>query len=160
MSSKNLKTKSINSIPSELPSELKEILKKIPEKDRTKVLKEYFCVESVSYQGILPHPEHLAKLNEIIPNGADRILILTENQSNHRINIESKVISSQIRQSATGQWMAFALVIMAFGLTYLLAISGHDVVAGTIAGTTIVGLAATFLYGKLGQKKELKEKAK
>ena len=49
-------------------------------------------IRAMSHSGPLPDPESLGHYNEIITNGADRIMAMAENQQQHRIFIEKKVI--------------------------------------------------------------------
>ncbi|MBW2608107.1 MAG: DUF2335 domain-containing protein [Deltaproteobacteria bacterium] len=44
----------------------------------------------------LPPPEILAKYNSVLPDAAERIISMAENQATHRQRIESKVIESNI----------------------------------------------------------------
>src|SRR5690242_17849317 len=45
------------------------------------------------HQGPLPDPEALARYGEIIPDGANRIMKMAEEQAKHRIQLESSVIN-------------------------------------------------------------------
>ena len=81
-----------------------------------------------------------------------------ERQSAHRMQLENKVIGSQISQSKTGQWMAFIITLVALGITCYLALTGHETTAGFLASTTIIGLASVFIYGKKEQKRDLEAK--
>jgi uncharacterized membrane protein len=106
----------------------------------------------------LPDPSELAAYNQIIPNGADRILKMAEDQSAHRIDIEKTVIGSQQRQAFCGQ--AFGLIIGLSGLfsaTYA-AIHGQPWFGGIIGGTTLVSLVSVFLHTRYSQKRELGQK--
>lgn len=109
-------------------------------------------------QGPLPDPEDLAKYNQIIPEGADRIMKMAENQSAHRIEIEKVVISSQQVQSQRGQHFGLAIAIVGIGASVFLAMNGHDVVAGVLGGTTVVSLAIAFIEGKKAQQRDLQQK--
>jgi uncharacterized membrane protein YeaQ/YmgE (transglycosylase-associated protein family) len=83
---------------------------------------------------------------------------MAEAQSKHRIEIEKLVITSQQRQSERGQLFALivtiCLVIAGGILTWL----DHNTVGGTIFGTTILGVAGTFVAGKIEQSRNLKKK--
>ncbi len=96
--------------------------------------------------------------NEAVPNGADRIMVMAEKQSAHRIEIESLVIRSQQEQSGRGQ--IFGLVIGLFGILAGAAVAclGHDSVGGVIAGTTVVSLVSAFIAGKQRQGRNLSQK--
>ena len=110
------------------------------------------------HKGPLPDPETLRQYSEIIPNGADRVMKMAEDQLAHRIKIESKVIGSQTLESKLGQ--IFALII---GLSFLaggvwVILEGHSV-AGTILSTVdIVALVSVFIYGRQYQKRDLSKK--
>ncbi|WP_255554230.1 DUF2335 domain-containing protein [Mesonia aestuariivivens] len=101
----------------------------------------------------MPDAETLIRYDSVIPEGADRIMKMAENQQNHRISIESNLVSSQSSQSKLGQ--VFGLIIGLAGIgcgTYLASI-GQDVVGGIIAGGTVVNLVSVFVLGKKSQKK-------
>jgi len=146
-----------NELPKDLPAPIQNLLNLIPETKRSLAEKqiEFLCYE---YRGVIPSPDDLRKYNEIIPNGADRLTKMAEEQSAHRQNMESKVIRWQIFQSISGQWMAFIIAIFAYTLTYLLANSGNTEVACILASTTIVGLVSVFIFGKRRQKRDLEKK--
>ncbi len=131
---------------------LDNLINDLPEKVISEVLQR-FSVSIESHSGPLPSPEHLESYS-IIPNGADRIMQMAENQSKHRMELEQHVVSSQIKESQRGQ--LFALIISVFSLctSLILGLNGHDTVAGVIGGSTIVSLATIFIYGKKTQKKD------
>ena len=60
-------------------------------------------IQEKSHSGPLPDAETLIQYDSVIPNGADRIMAMAEKQQDHRINIETKVIISQNKQSGLGQ---------------------------------------------------------
>jgi uncharacterized membrane protein len=142
-------------IEEELTSLNPEIFKGLPPKKKMEILKSFSIVsiQQKSHSGPLPDPDTLVKYNSIIPNGADRIMKMAENQQAHRIRIETKVVHSQSFQSYLGQ--IFGLVIGLFGIgcgTYL-ATTGETVVGGIIAGGTVVSLVSVFVIGKAAQRK-------
>ena len=54
--------------------------------------------------GPLPPPEQLAQYEQIIPGAADRILRMTENNSDHRIEL----FRARSLKVTRAQWLAFA----------------------------------------------------
>jgi uncharacterized membrane protein len=106
----------------------------------------------------LPDPLELEAYNKIIPNGADRILKMAENQSAHRIKIESIAITSQQRQGTCGQVFALIISLSALGLGTYAAVNGQAAFGSLIGGTTLVSLVSAFLYAQSSQKRELSEK--
>ncbi len=139
-----------------LPKELEPIIKKLEPKDQNIILKSFSI--SQSHSGPLPPPEQLEKYNQIIPNGAERIMIMAENQSSHRLGIEDKVIDGQVTQSGKGQIFGFIIALISILLSFTLAMFEHYLVAGIIGGSTVVGLVTVFVIGKHVQKKELADK--
>lgn len=115
---------------------------------------------STSFRGPIPHPDILRGYNEVVKDGAERIVVMAENQSNHRIQLEDFAIKEELKQSNRGQMFGFILGIFGMGLAAILAILGHEAIAGIFGTTTIVGLVAVFVIGKNVQQKDLIEKEK
>lgn len=112
---------------------------------------------ATSFHGPLPHPDVLARYGEIIPNGAERLMVLLEKQTDHRISVESKLVSARVLTTSRGQKIAAGLSVF-FGLiAAFLGFTGHDWLAGSIGVTTIVGLAVVFVLGKEPGRKDVPE---
>ncbi|NQU88186.1 MAG: DUF2335 domain-containing protein [Mariniphaga sp.] len=109
------------------------------------------------HSGPLPAPQALREYNEIIPNGAERITTVFENQSNHRLSLETKVIGRQTFQSLLGQIFGFLIALICLIIGVYLIEKGHEVAGITLFGIDIVGLAAIFVIGKKLQKDSLEE---
>ncbi len=98
--------------------------------------------------GPLPDPDTLQRYNNIIQNGAERIMCMAEDQSSHRRSIESKVIDSREEQNKRGQTFAFILALF-FGLVGLtLALRGHTKAAIAAFGLPIATIVVAFIRGK------------
>lgn len=122
----------------------------IPLKKKQELLKSisFTLIQKKSHSGPLPDAETLIKYNSVIPNGADRIMKMAENQQEHRMHIEKKVISEQSSQSKLGQWFGLIIGIVGIGCGTFLAHSGETTVGGIIAGGTVVSLVSVFVIGK------------
>jgi uncharacterized membrane protein len=115
-------------------------------------------LQSVSFQGPIPPPELLRAYNEIVPDGANRILLMAENQSNHRIDLESTVIKGDNRRASWGLFTGYTIGILIIVLSYILIMNGHDL-AGTVLGTVdLVGLIGIFVTGRNARQRELKRR--
>jgi uncharacterized membrane protein len=83
-----------------------------------------------------------------------------EDQSRHRMTLESRVVHSDILRSWAGLVSAFVItmttIIFGGSLVYL----GHDAAGVGLATTGIVGLAGTFIYGTSSQRRERIDKAR
>jgi len=101
--------------------------------------------------GPLPDPESLREYDQLINNGAERIMLMAENQSTHRIEIEKTVIKSREEQSRRGQSFAFFLAIF-FGIIGLvLGILGHTYAAIAAFGLPVASIVTAFIKGKSKQ---------
>ena len=138
--------------------EFQHILQSMHPEEQQKVIKSITFSSFQSYSGPLPAPESLEKYNKILPDGAERIMRMAENQSNHRISIENIVISGQVKQSGRGQIFGLIIAFVAIGASILLSMFGHEIVAGIIGGGSVVGLVTVFVVGRKEQKEQLSEK--
>jgi uncharacterized membrane protein len=105
-----------------------------------------------THSGPLPDSETMTAYNQIIPNGADRIMIMAENQSAHRISIESSLVKSQSQQSSRGQIFGFIIGLVGLISGSLLIYLGHTAGGSIIGGGTVVSLVTVFVLGKKSQK--------
>jgi uncharacterized membrane protein len=101
------------------------------------------------YSGPLPPAEMLEQYNRIIPNGAERIMAMTERQSAHRITIEDYSVKEQHKQSGKGQKFGFYIGLFGLACATALGLLGHVWLAAIISISTIGGLAIAFVTGKV-----------
>lgn len=128
--------------------ELQEIdFTQLTEEQRAIILARITAVQE-SYFGILPHPEHLDKYNNIIPNGAERIMAMAEKEQDETITMEQKRLTANIKLARWGQAIGALLTLALIAAGTWLTIEGHDVVGGTIFGGTIIGVASVFVLNK------------
>jgi uncharacterized membrane protein len=141
----------------QLSKEIDEIIQYVPEDKRNEVIRiitKLSINTSSAFSGPLPPPTLLKGYNDLIPNGAERIMKMTENQSAHRIELEKHAIKEELKQSGRGQIFGFILAIFGMGIAFFLAYLGHDTIAGIFGTTTILGLVTVFVIGKKRQDKE------
>ena len=135
-----------------------EVFKDVPNNKRHQIIKAVLSVKQTSHSGPIPDPDTLAKYNEIIPNGAERIMTMAENQASHRIAMEKKVIRGQLNQSNIGQFLAFFIGVIALSVAGYCILEGHDT-GGTIIGAGgLTSLVTAFIKGKNAQRKNLEDK--
>lgn len=104
--------------------------------------------QQISFSGPLPPPSILREYNEMIEGGGERIMKMAEQHLDHRISLESKALSAELKQNSRGQICGFILGIAGIVGTIFLAVTGHDTVACALVGTTIGSLAVAFVVGK------------
>lgn len=112
------------------------------------------------YSGPLPPPDAIQKYDEIIPNGAERIMAMAEKQSEHRQQLEKKALDTDSRNSLLGVIFAFILGLLTIVAGVIVILTGHSW-PGTILGSAgLVGLVSVFIYGTRERRKERENKAK
>mgnify|MGYP006287055401 CR=1 FL=1 len=113
-----------------------------------------------SFSGPIPPPALLEQYDMVIPGAAERILSMAEKQSEHRVNLERKVVYSNSTDARLGVIFAFVLGMTALASgTYCIAI-GREVSGVLVGGTGLVGIIVSFIYGTRSSSKERENKQK
>lgn len=110
--------------------------------------------------GPVPPAELLAGYNRELPDGANRLFTMVENQASHRQEIEKAIIGTQNTVTKRGQLIALFLVILLSAVGVYFGYMGQTLLASTIFATTIVAVATVFIVGKRAQNRDLDKKAK
>ena len=118
---------------------IKQEISKLPKEQ-----KEMFIEQTIEYKGILPPPVMLKQFNEIIPNGADRIMKMAEIEAEERKIYNRK----QLRYHSAGLYLAFILALFVFIGGFILAYSGNNTGSGILVGTVLTGVVIAFINGK------------
>lgn len=105
--------------------------------------------------GPLPHPEILKMYNDLIPGAAERIFVMAEAQSSHRLSLEKKVIYSSADDSRLGLIFAFILGIIALASSTYLISTGKQVSGGIIGGVYLISIVSAFIKGSKNTKEDL-----
>lgn len=115
-------------------------------------------MECREFSGPLPPPELLKAYNEIIPDGAIRIIAMAEKQQDHRIDLENEVVRSDIRRSDRGLIFGFTICfVIALGGIYLIA-TGKSISGLVLVLSQMVSIAGIFVYSNKVRKEERAEK--
>lgn len=115
-------------------------------------------VESMSYSGPIPHPRLLKEFDDSIPNGADRIMKMTEQQSTHRMDLETKVVTANNRDSLLGVIFAGIVgIIIVIGSMFLI-YNDKNIQGLGILLTSAAVYIGVFLKSKSRDDKNLEEK--
>lgn len=101
------------------------------------------------FSGPLPAPEHLLAYDKIVPGAAERILQMAENEARHRHSLEATAVQETVAERRRGQWMGFIIALLGLGSAVIAALHGDTVTASTIGGTTLVGIVAVFVVGRV-----------
>lgn len=113
-----------------------------------------------SFSGPLPPPEILEHYEKIFPGAAKKIFELTELQSKHRMQIESKVIDSGSFESKLGIMFGFFIAIAVIAASAWFVAKGQTL-AGVIGlVSTISALVYSFRYDATESRGDLERKNK
>jgi len=114
---------------------------------------------SASFSGPLPPPGLLEKYNQVIPNGADRIMVMAERQSAHRESLEARVVAGNIANQTRGSIFAFIICLVTLIFGFYLVLKGMNVQGFASIVGALGGVLCTFIYSRIEQRKERVEKA-
>jgi uncharacterized membrane protein len=114
--------------------------------------------QQVSFSGPIPHPDLLQKYDQIIPNGADRIVTMAENQSRHRQHLEKWAVIGGTILSYVGVFIAGAIALFVSYYGYLLILNGYAIPGTIFSGVGLVGLVSAFIYGTRSRREERERK--
>lgn len=107
-------------------------------------------------QGPLPPPNILEAYDKVVPNGADRIMSLTERQSQHRQDMEAKVIEGNLWAQRFGARSAFVLTFTAMVAGAFLVYSGKSIYFGSFL--SFAGLGSALISWLLGRRSQDRER--
>ena len=129
----------------------------------TKVLKDDnqgpLAVEaSYSFMGPIPPPGILAGYNNVIPNGADRVIKMAEKEQAHRHNIETTIVGKESFEKRVGLVFAFILALSVLGVSsYLLVFTEKSGYGLTVFIIELGGLVWAFLGAKEKRQRDISE---
>lgn len=116
-------------------------------------------VSTMAFAGPLPHPEILARYEEVLPGAADRIISMAEKQAAHRMHLEKIVVEGDSRRAWWGQWIGGILALVAIGGGICLILQGKSGWGFAVIVAEVASLAAAFIYAHRSRRKELDAKA-
>ena len=112
----------------------------------------------MGYRGPIPPPEMLWGYEKIVPGAAERILTQFERQSEHRREIERKMVSNIARREMGSILVAALLIVAVTFLGYHMVSQGQPLYAlGTVAAS-VSGVLIAFFTGKKANLREKEEK--
>ena len=98
-----------------------------------------------AWSGPLPPPAILDQFNNVVENGAERIVSAWESETKHRQSLERKELSLYALDSVLGKIFAFIFVVGALFCSLWAAISGAEVFATVLGGGTIASVVWAFV---------------
>ncbi len=107
-----------------------------------------------TYRGPLPSPRALREYESALPDSAERILARVERETSHRhdmergsLELETLEVRSDYRRTNRGLYLGAFVALAVVAVGAYMAFLGHPAEGAGIVVSTVVGLAATFVYG-------------
>lgn len=122
------------------------------------IVKSQKSIITESFSGPIPPPTILEKYNLVVPDAANRIIRMAEEQAQHRRTLESKAIGIESRNSFFGLIAGFIIGMSGIVGGAIAIVGGHEV-SGTLYGSAaLTSLVSVFVYGSKNRRKEREEK--
>jgi len=96
----------------------------------------------------LPAPEDLERYGQVVPDGAERIMRMAENEAKHRQALENSLHQQEFAWLRRGQWMGFVIALAGFAASAWLGSVGSHWPAGLLGTGTLLSLVAVFVLGR------------
>ena len=108
------------------------------------------AIISTRWQGPLPPPEALEQFDRIVPNGAERIMVMCEKEQSSRLNIERSRAIAEVWIEAGGRIVGAVLVLTCIGAAIWSIYQGTDwkVTLGFLSVPVMGALAKLFERGR------------
>jgi uncharacterized membrane protein len=133
-----------------------EVLEGLPVDPETREqITERFEIFIASVRSPLPPPGVMREYEEILPGAAERLFAMIEKQTDHRHDVEDKIIDVQVqtivsgnRKSGVGQILGFIIAIVFFIGSCKLVLDGHALEGTTLGTLDLIGLVSVFVLGE------------
>lgn len=102
----------------------------------------------------------LERYSEAVDGGAERIMVMAEQQSEHRRGLEARALQTDSRNSLLGVIFAFLLGLATVAMGGIVVLKGHSWPGTVIGSAGLVGLVSVFIYGTKERRKERESKQK
>ena len=101
------------------------------------------------WSGPLPHPTALARFNAIIPNGAERIMVMVEQEQIHRLQHGNTVLEATISDTKRAHYLGGLISVLALiSSLYAAMIGAHPTVSIALVSIPIASIVRAFLKEK------------
>jgi uncharacterized membrane protein len=149
------KTEELQEIEQELVSANPEMVKVLNGlgKNKREVLLKSASIVMKQHSGPLPDPETLSDYNNLIENGAERIMRMAEKQQDHTNSMEKLGIRRFSFQYLLGQLFAFCLASATIWFGYDLTTRGYENAGIAIFSTTVIAILSKFLFKRSSKTK-------
>ena len=112
------------------------------------------------YRGPIHPPEILKGYDLVKPGFAERVFVMAERQSQHRMELEKTVVIGDHKKSWVGLVLGFLVACGVFCGSYDLVKKGHDTAGTILGGSALATLVGIFVRGSDQRSRERIEKSK
>lgn len=123
------------------------VFRGINPKQRTDIVRSVISVSQFkSHSGPIPDPEDIIQYDQVIPNGADRIMIMAEKEQDFRHKHTMTISKRKLNQSGLGQIFGFLISISVVGGGIYLLSTGQSLAGFATIIIPIAGIITAFVY--------------
>jgi len=102
--------------------------------------------QTEQWTGPLPHPEALARFNEVVPGSADRIIAMAEREQAHRTEMQRSVLNAEIGDNRRGHYLGFAVAIAeVIGVPVTVWLHAPAAVSIALVSVPVLGIVRAFI---------------
>ena len=130
--------------------------------ERTRELRLRSATQIEAHRGPLPSPRTLREYEAVLPGLAERIVSRAERETSHRhdmqrgtIELETLEVRSDYGRSNRGLLLGALVALAVVAVGAYLAFLGYPTEGAGVVVSTVVGLAATFVYGARARRREI-----
>ena len=131
-----------------------------PTETREKSVQMKASITRSVYRGPLPPPAILKGYDLVKPGFAERVFVMAEMQSKHRMQLEKTVITGDHFKSWVGLFLGFFVACGVFYGSYDLVKKGHDTAGTILGGSALATLVGIFVRSGNQRSQERIEKSK
>jgi uncharacterized membrane protein len=115
-------------------------------------------IQEIQFSGPIPPPNIISGYEKILPGAADRILAMAEKQSEHRQEMEKKMVEAESRDGLLGIICGFTLGVGCIAAAIIMTVTYPEsvgVISGAVlGGTGVVSIAGTAIKSTRSNKKD------
>jgi uncharacterized membrane protein len=100
----------------------------------------------------------LEQYNNVVPNGAERLMCMAEKQQDHRHGLERRVVHSNTFDQRLGLVLGFIIMLSVAGSGVWLVSQGKDASGSAALVGSVGGPVVAFIYGRRRQESERSNK--
>jgi len=122
----------------------------VPQKARDEVVRRVSTTLTAEFfSGPIAHPRHLREYENISPGAADRIISMAENQNNHEMDVNNKILDAEIADRRLGMILgacSFAGLVLCALISAIY--TKGAIVPGLFLTAAAIGAVSTFINGR------------